>query len=240
MFYKGINLSEIIYDINTGFYWSSSRRAYELFGKHLTRFTEVKTDIDWITLATSEKYVNEVYMIINVEWSKEDWIKAKNLASREIEIVELGKKKESFIASGILSDEQEIELKQKQKFLKWLLDSKGMLTKACRKAQIPMQQYRSWMQSDADFVQAVTEVRDTIMDSVEEKLIESAEEGYMPAISYFLDARGKDRGYGKTTGDKEQESSELDLSLLTYQEQEQLQILLIKAQPKSKQVLQLK
>lgn len=240
MFYKGINLSEIIYDVNTGFYWSSSRRAYELFGKHLTRFTEVKTDVDWITLATSEKYVNEVYMIINVDWGKEDWIKAKNLASREIEIVELGKKKEAFIASGILSDEQEIELKQKQKFLKWLLDSKGMLTKACRKSQIPMQQYRSWMQSDPDFVQAVTEVRDTIMDSVEEKLIESAEEGSMPAISYFLDARGKDRGYGKTSGDKEQESSELDLSLLTYQEQEQLQILLIKAQPKSKQMLQLK
>jgi len=232
MFFQGVNLTEIVYDVNTGYHWSASPRAYEIFGKNLTSYDEISTEIDWVSLAVNKAHPLEVFMITNVEWDQSEWIKAKNLASKQIELKEIGKKRESLINSRIIEELKEDETQRKAYFLQELLRQNGMLTKACRESETPMAEYRTWMQSDQDFVQAVEEIKDSILDDVESKLISNAKSGNDFAIKYFMDARGTDRGYGKSAGAKSEESGELDLSLLTYEEQTTLHGLLSKAQPK--------
>lgn len=235
IFHDGVNLSQVIMDVNTGVHWSGSPRAYELFGKDLLSYKKFTTGVDWITLIYSKKYPNEIFMRINVEWSSSDWITAKSLISKQIEFQNLNDKRAKLAELGITDNESDADrLELQTRFINSLEQCNGMLMKACGMSEVPIGTYRSWMQTDQDFAQAVMEIRELIKDEVEGKLISNAKKGDGFAIKYFLDSRARDRGYGKESGEKVEEQEELDLSKLSYEEQDILHKLILKAQPNQK------
>jgi hypothetical protein len=232
--YKNVNLYQIICDIHTGIFWSANSRCYELFGKHLTKLTEVPTEYEHITLAHSNKSPNEIYMIINVDWDKSEWLEAKKLASKALDVDDLIEKRAFAEEVKVFENEQALlddyETEMKATFLEVLESNKGLLNSACKESRTPLTQYQSWMRTDINFVEAVNQIKESVVDDVEASLIKQAKDGDSNAIKYFLDAKAKERGYGKSNGETVDQSNELDLSLLTYTEQETLHKLLLKAQ----------
>jgi len=233
MFYDGVNLSEIVYDVNTGYYWSGSKIPYSLFGEHLTdNIKLVDTEVEWVRLAmTLNESSDQVFMVCHVSWTQSEWIKAKAIVNRQIELKDIGQKKELLLEAGLITSYDQDESDVKGDFIDALLQANGMLSKACAETRIPSSKYKTWVMNDQDFAQAIEEVRESIKDKIEGKLIDNAVKGDDSAIMYFLNARARDRGYGKVSAEKVDEGGDLDLTLLTYEEQDTLHKLLIKAQP---------
>lgn len=247
MFYKGINVYSIILDVNTGNRWSGSKRAYELFGKNLYRGTAINVPgVDWINVIYNPKFPSEVYTVNNVDWEAEDFIEAKyiagevnNFTAKQSLRKSLGGIDESI---SLVDTDHDRITQDKQRFLNSLSRNKGQITKACKSASVSAKIYKDWLITDSEFAESVNFISNEIKDNIEFSLISNAEDGDINSIKYFMDSRAKDRGYGdqkdyriqKALESQETEDGldELDLSLLSYEEQCTLNELIIKAQPK--------
>lgn len=229
IYQDGVNLSEVIVDIKTGNHWSASKIAYKILGDELINYEEIGSGIDWVSLIYNKKKSSSVFLKICVDWDAQQWLNAKNLASKQHEFSNLNDKKDKLADLGIIDDDDNYELQSE--FLTALSRENGMVVKACAKAQIPMATYRKWMQLDSDFAEMVSEVRELVKDQVVGALIKNAKKGDDFAIKYFLDSQARDRGFGKETTTKSDDDQELDLSKLTYEEQDVLHKLIVKAQP---------
>jgi hypothetical protein len=86
---------------------------------------------------------------------------------------------------------------RKQLFLLSLSNCRGHVTNACEMSDVTRKEYYEWMMEDEDFLQNVEWVAEELLDHVEGKLIETIDEGNLGAITYFLDHKGRRRGYGK-------------------------------------------
>jgi hypothetical protein len=108
----------------------------------------------------------------------------------------------------------------KKKILEALELSHGIVTIACKSADLPRSTYYNWLETDKEFKESVTEIQETAIDFVEGKLMEkvngvrvagkipSDDEEERPvydlppsdtAIIFFLKTRGKKRGYVERT-----------------------------------------
>jgi hypothetical protein len=230
MFYKNINLNNILCDVSNGNRWSASSRAYELFSDSLCSGTTISA-LPWIDLIYQEDHPSEVYLVQSVDWNDSDWIEVKRIVKDSIEV-----KQKSSIREALLSVKEDTESRDKQQsaLINALMKSNGQVAMACRAANLPMSQYKYWMKSDAIFRDRVIEVRERVLDEVSFALINNAKDGDIHSIKYFMDANAKDRGYGdsKTGGNKiNSENESLDLNKLSIEEQEQLLRLIDKAKP---------
>ena len=237
MFYKGINLFEIILDVNSSERFSGSKRAYELFGDDLTQgFSEELPSAQWVSSIYNESSPHELYLIHNVDWSASEIIEAKRIASEINESIAASTLRKALGGLSVAESARVDESKDKDRFIVALERTKGAVTKACKNSGVSRKTFNRWMEIDPDFRDAVDFVANEIKDNIEFTLISNAEDGDINSIKYFMDARAKERGYGKidksSVADNDTELEDLDLSLLTYDEQCTLSELLTKAQPK--------
>jgi len=83
----------------------------------------------------------------------------------------------------------------KKALLEALEKSLGVVTTACKKAEIGRTTYYKWLESDEQFKKDVEEISNTALDFVESKLFEQIEDGSTSAAIFYLKTKGKKRGY---------------------------------------------
>jgi predicted transcriptional regulator len=93
---------------------------------------------------------------------------------------------------------------KKEAILKALENSLGVVTLACKQADIPRSTYYKWLKEDNEFAKSVKEIENIALDFAESQLHTQIKDGSTSATIFYLKTKGKKRGYI--------ERSELDLS----------------------------
>ena len=93
---------------------------------------------------------------------------------------------------------------KKETLLKALEKSLGVVTIACKKADIPRSTYYKWLKDDEEFRQQVQEIENVALDFAESQLHQQIQDNSTAATIFFLKTKGKTRGYT--------EKSELDVT----------------------------
>ena len=84
---------------------------------------------------------------------------------------------------------------KKESILKALEKSLGVVTVACRKAQIPRGTYYKWLKEDLDFANEVKDIENVALDFAESQLHKQIQENSTAATIFYLKTKGKKRGY---------------------------------------------
>lgn len=77
--------------------------------------------------------------------------------------------------------------------------SMGIVTQACKLADISRETFYRWMREDDEFQELVTQASEQAKDFVESKLYEQISEGNVPSIIFYMKTKCKDRGYVERT-----------------------------------------
>tara|TARA_R110002051_G_C8342847_1_gene438693 strand:+ start:123 stop:482 length:360 start_codon:yes stop_codon:yes gene_type:complete len=93
---------------------------------------------------------------------------------------------------------------KKETLLKSLEKSLGVVTIACKKADIPRSTYYKWLKDDEEFRQQVKEIENVALDFAESQLHQQISDNSTAATIFYLKTKGKTRGYT--------EKSELDIT----------------------------
>jgi|TARA_R110001592_G_scaffold355856_1_gene656984 hypothetical protein len=93
---------------------------------------------------------------------------------------------------------------KKESILKALESSLGVVTVACKSADIPRSTFYKWLKEDEEFAKDVRDIENIALDFGESQLHKQIGDGNTSATIFFLKTKGKRRGYV--------ERSELDLS----------------------------
>jgi len=93
---------------------------------------------------------------------------------------------------------------KKESILSALEKSLGVVTVACKQADVPRSTYYKWLNEDEEFAKAVKDIENIALDFGESQLHKQIGDGNTSATIFFLKTKGKKRGYV--------ERSELDLS----------------------------
>jgi hypothetical protein len=88
---------------------------------------------------------------------------------------------------------------KKQKLLKALEESHGVVTNACRKAGISRAQYYRYLQQDEKFASNVDDIQEQAVDFVESQLFKQIKEGNITGQIFYLKTKAKHRGYIEKT-----------------------------------------
>ena len=96
----------------------------------------------------------------------------------------------------------------KKKLIQALHNSLGVVTAACEKLGISRQTFYNYLAEDKDFAQAVADVGEVALDFTESKMFRRIEKGDNKMIQFFLETKGKKRGYVKR--------SEIDLAQIAF------------------------
>ena len=93
---------------------------------------------------------------------------------------------------------------KKESILKALEKSLGVVTVACKSADVPRSTYYKWLNEDEEFAKQVQDIENIALDFGESQLHSQMKDGNTSATIFFLKTKGKRRGYV--------ERSELDLT----------------------------
>jgi hypothetical protein len=85
----------------------------------------------------------------------------------------------------------------KDKFVKTYLLKRFNISKTCTACGVSRKQFYRWKEKDADFAARLIEVREALVDEIEDQLVKNAKAGNQKAVEFFLEAQARDRGYGK-------------------------------------------
>lgn len=92
---------------------------------------------------------------------------------------------------GVLSKQDRQSL-----FLVILKATFGNISAACDQVQISRNTYSNWMREEW-FAEEVNDIREFVLDTTEQKLMENILANSSRDIHYKLDAQGRSRGYGR-------------------------------------------
>tara|TARA_R100001163_G_scaffold4987_1_gene6182 strand:- start:29 stop:382 length:354 start_codon:yes stop_codon:yes gene_type:complete len=84
---------------------------------------------------------------------------------------------------------------KKESMLKALESSLGVVTVACKSADVPRSTYYKWLKEDEDFSKAVKEIENIALDFAESQLHTQMKDGNTSATIFYLKTKGKKRGY---------------------------------------------
>ena len=93
---------------------------------------------------------------------------------------------------------------KKEALLTALEKSLGVVTIACKNADIPRSTYYKWLKDDEGFRAKVKQVEDVALDFAESQLHKQIADNSTAATIFFLKTKGKTRGYT--------EKAELDIT----------------------------
>ena len=88
---------------------------------------------------------------------------------------------------------------KKQKVLKALEESHGVVTNACKKAGVSRAQFYRWWNEDEKFRQQCDDIQESAIDFVESELFKQIKEGNITGQIFYLKTKGKHRGYIEKT-----------------------------------------
>jgi hypothetical protein len=83
----------------------------------------------------------------------------------------------------------------KKKLLDALVNNRGLVHPSCREAGLSYNTYYNYYRNDPDFKKIVDEINNINLDFVESKLYEKIEEGNERLIVFYLQYKGRKRGY---------------------------------------------
>jgi hypothetical protein len=87
---------------------------------------------------------------------------------------------------------------KKEKLLKALKETQGLIYHACKKAgNISRSTYYRYMREDKEFAQAVEDIKEAQIDYVEGELIKNISRGKETSIIFYLKSKAKERGYAE-------------------------------------------
>tara|TARA_R100001244_G_scaffold70676_1_gene57316 strand:+ start:411 stop:770 length:360 start_codon:yes stop_codon:yes gene_type:complete len=84
---------------------------------------------------------------------------------------------------------------KKESILKALEASLGVVTVACRKANIPRSTFYKWLNEDEEFAKQVKDIENIALDFAESQLHEQIGNSNTAATIFYLKTKGKLRGY---------------------------------------------
>jgi len=84
---------------------------------------------------------------------------------------------------------------KKESMLKALEHSLGVVTVACRNAEIPRSTFYKWMNEDEGFAKEVLEIENVALDFAESQLHSQIRNNSTSATIFYLKTKGKKRGY---------------------------------------------
>jgi hypothetical protein len=79
--------------------------------------------------------------------------------------------------------------------IKALEQSLGIVTVACKKAEIPRSTFYKWLNEDEDFAREVKDIENIALDFAESQLHKQISENSTSATIFYLKTKGKKRGY---------------------------------------------
>lgn len=79
--------------------------------------------------------------------------------------------------------------------LKALEQSLGVVTVACKKAEIPRSTFYKWINEDEDFAKEVKDIDNIALDFAESQLHKQISDNSTSATIFYLKTKGKKRGY---------------------------------------------
>lgn len=89
--------------------------------------------------------------------------------------------------------------KNQKIFLENLDKGQGIVSYACENTGISRQTYYRWIKEDKDFAKACEDVKESVIDRVESKLMNVMNDadapGHLTAIIFWLKTQAKHRGY---------------------------------------------
>jgi hypothetical protein len=84
---------------------------------------------------------------------------------------------------------------KKESILKALEQSLGVVTVACKKADVPRSTFYKWLKEDAAFALEVSDIENIALDFAESQLHSQIGGGNTSATIFYLKTKGKKRGY---------------------------------------------
>ena len=84
---------------------------------------------------------------------------------------------------------------KKESILKALEQSLGVVTVACKKADVPRSTFYKWINEDEAFAIAVNDIENIALDFAESQLHSQIGNGNTSATIFYLKTKGKNRGY---------------------------------------------
>jgi predicted transcriptional regulator len=84
---------------------------------------------------------------------------------------------------------------KKESMIKALEQSLGIVTVACKKAEIPRSTFYKWLNEDEDFAKEVKDIENIALDFAESQLHKQISENSTSATIFYLKTKGKKRGY---------------------------------------------
>jgi ACT domain-containing protein len=85
---------------------------------------------------------------------------------------------------------------KKEKLLKALEETQGLIYHACKKAgNISRSTYYRYLKEDEEFAKGVEDIKEAQIDYVEGQLIKNISSGKETSIIFYLKSKAKDRGY---------------------------------------------
>jgi predicted transcriptional regulator len=84
---------------------------------------------------------------------------------------------------------------KKESMIKALEQSLGIVTVACKKAEIPRSTFYKWLNEDEDFARQVKDIENIALDFAESQLHKQISENSTSATIFYLKTKGKKRGY---------------------------------------------
>ena len=88
---------------------------------------------------------------------------------------------------------------RKDKVLKELVKSHGVVTEACNKAGVSRAQFYRWWNADDKFREECDDIQEQAVDFVESALFKQIKEGNITGQIFYLKTKGKHRGYVEKT-----------------------------------------
>jgi len=87
---------------------------------------------------------------------------------------------------------------KKEKLLKALQETQGLIYHACKKAgNISRSTYYRYMKEDPEFAKEVEDIKQAQIDYVEGQLIKNISDGKETSIIFYLKSKARDRGYAE-------------------------------------------
>ena len=79
--------------------------------------------------------------------------------------------------------------------MKALEQSLGIVTVACKKADVPRSTFYKWLNEDENFAQQVKDIENIALDFAESQLHTQIGDGIPSSTMFYLKTKGKKRGY---------------------------------------------
>ena len=83
----------------------------------------------------------------------------------------------------------------KERVLKALEASLGIVTTACKEADVTRASFYDWKEKDPEFSKAVDDIEDVALDFAESMLLQNIKGKKETSIIFYLKTKGKKRGY---------------------------------------------